>query len=204
MRRRSCALSRRRILCLLGQNEACLASRSMNGTATSRRRAGEHDIIRARGGGPSRSRPSPGASFSTSAFTTWVAAQAPTVFPVGDPAKGLRALKLPPLEPRALSPAQVRSHMKLCDRLEHFHLQMALSTSGRFLLRLLVNNEPVSEVPVVATLESPKQEASFLQEATLRTRQARTTRRPPSRGRTGSIGRSTAHARASRRPEALL
>src|SRR5262245_3065680 len=58
---------------------------------------------------------------SLSAFTTWVAAQAPAVFPVGDPAKGVRELGLPPLEPRALSPAQVRSLKNLCDRLERFH-----------------------------------------------------------------------------------
>ena len=58
---------------------------------------------------------------SLSAFTTWVAAQAPEVFPVGDPAKGIRELGLPPLEPRALSPAQVRSLKNLCDRLERFH-----------------------------------------------------------------------------------
>jgi integrase len=58
---------------------------------------------------------------SLSACTTWVAAQAPDVFPVGDPAKGIRELGLPPLEPRALSPAQVRSLKNLCDRLERFH-----------------------------------------------------------------------------------
>jgi integrase len=58
---------------------------------------------------------------SLSAFTTWVAVQAPTVFAVGDPAKGLRELGLPPLEPRALTPAQVRSLKNLCDRLERFH-----------------------------------------------------------------------------------
>ena len=58
---------------------------------------------------------------SLSAFTTWVAAQAPAVFPVGDPAKGVRELGLPPLEPRALTPAQVRSLKNLCDRLERFH-----------------------------------------------------------------------------------
>jgi integrase len=51
---------------------------------------------------------------SLSAFT-WVAAQAPAGFPVGDPAKGIRELGLPPLEPRALSPAQVRSLKNLCD-----------------------------------------------------------------------------------------
>ena len=58
---------------------------------------------------------------SLSAFTTWVAVQAPAVFPVGDPAKGIRELGLPPLEPRALTPAQVRSLKNLCDRLERFH-----------------------------------------------------------------------------------
>src|SRR5829696_4325774 len=58
---------------------------------------------------------------SLSAFTTWVAAQAPAVFPVGDPAKGVREIGLPPLEPRALTPAQVRSLKNLCDRLERFH-----------------------------------------------------------------------------------
>jgi integrase len=58
---------------------------------------------------------------SLSAFTTWVAVQAPDIFPVGDPAKGIRELGLPPLEPRAFSPAQVRSLKNLCDRLERFH-----------------------------------------------------------------------------------
>src|SRR5215203_3244599 len=58
---------------------------------------------------------------SLSAFTTWVAVQAPDIFPVGDPAKGIRELGLPPLEPRALSPAQVRSLKNVCDRLERFH-----------------------------------------------------------------------------------
>jgi integrase len=58
---------------------------------------------------------------SLSAFTTWVAAQAPGVFPIGEPAKGIRELGLPPLEPRALTPAQVRSLKNLCDRLERFH-----------------------------------------------------------------------------------
>jgi integrase len=58
---------------------------------------------------------------SVSAFTTWVAVQAPTVFPVGDPATGIRELGLPPLERRALTPAQVRSLKNLCDRLERFH-----------------------------------------------------------------------------------
>ena len=58
---------------------------------------------------------------SLSAFTTWVDAQAPGLFPAGDPAKGVKELRLPPLEPRALSEAQVRSLKNVCDRLERFH-----------------------------------------------------------------------------------
>lgn len=58
---------------------------------------------------------------SLSAFTTWVDSQAPRLFPAGDPAKGIKELRLPPLEPRALSEAQVRSLKNVCDRLERFH-----------------------------------------------------------------------------------
>lgn len=58
---------------------------------------------------------------SVSAFTSWVDAQAPRLFPAGDPAKGIRELRLPPLEPRALSEVQVRSLKNVCDRLERFH-----------------------------------------------------------------------------------
>ncbi len=58
---------------------------------------------------------------SLSGFTTWVHAQSPQLFPVGDPAKGIGELGLPPLEPRALSDSQVRSLKNLCDRLERFH-----------------------------------------------------------------------------------
>lgn len=58
---------------------------------------------------------------SLSAFTTWVEAQAPGLFPTGDPTKGVKELGLPPLEPRALSDSQVRSLKNVCDRLERFH-----------------------------------------------------------------------------------
>jgi integrase len=58
---------------------------------------------------------------SLSAFTTWVDTQAPSLFPSGDPTKGIKELRLPPLEPRALSEAQVRSLKNVCDRLERFH-----------------------------------------------------------------------------------
>lgn len=58
---------------------------------------------------------------SLSAFTTWVQTHNPDLFPVGDPAKGIGELGLPPLEPRALNPDQVRSLKNVCDRLERFH-----------------------------------------------------------------------------------
>jgi len=58
---------------------------------------------------------------SLSAFTTWVEILAPDLFPAGDPAKGIKELRLPPLEPRALSEVQVRSLKNVCDRLERFH-----------------------------------------------------------------------------------
>lgn len=58
---------------------------------------------------------------SLSGFTTWVQAQAPTLFATGDPNKGIGELGLPPLEPRALSEDQVRSLKNVCDRLERFH-----------------------------------------------------------------------------------
>jgi site-specific recombinase XerD len=54
-------------------------------------------------------------------FTTWVQTHNPDLFPGGDPAKGIGELDLPPLEPRALSPEQVRSLKSFCDRLERFH-----------------------------------------------------------------------------------
>ena len=58
---------------------------------------------------------------SLSGFTTWVTSHAPQLFPVGDPATRVRELGLPPLEPRALMPVQVRSLKNLCERLERFH-----------------------------------------------------------------------------------
>src|SRR3954449_136707 len=58
---------------------------------------------------------------SLSGCTTWVHAQAPHLFAIGDPAKGISELGLPPLEPRTLSLEQVRSLKSVCDRLERFH-----------------------------------------------------------------------------------
>jgi integrase len=68
---------------------------------------------------------------SLSGFTTWVHAQAPQLFAVGDPAKGIGELGLPPLEPRALTETQVRSLKNLCDRLERFHQLRGQRWAGR-------------------------------------------------------------------------
>ena len=45
---------------------------------------------------------------SVSGFLAWVVAQGCGGLPEGSPAAGVRTLVLPPLEPRALTPAQVR------------------------------------------------------------------------------------------------
>jgi len=66
-----------------------------------------------------------------SAFTSWVSAQAPRLFPFGDPAKGVGALGLPPLEPRALSDAQVRSLKSLCDRLPRLAAKRGRRWAGK-------------------------------------------------------------------------
>ena len=58
---------------------------------------------------------------SVSGFLAWVAAQAPDALPAGNPATGVGTLALPPLEPRALTPSQVRSLKSVVDRLERFH-----------------------------------------------------------------------------------
>lgn len=55
------------------------------------------------------------------AFTAWVMTQAPTLFAAGNPGTGIGEIGLGPLEPRALTPAQVRSLKSVCDRLSHFH-----------------------------------------------------------------------------------
>lgn len=58
---------------------------------------------------------------SLSAFATWVQTQDASVFPMGDPTKGIGERSLPPLEPRALNEQQVQSLKNLCDRLLPFY-----------------------------------------------------------------------------------
>jgi integrase len=66
-----------------------------------------------------------------SAFTTWVSTHAPSVFPLGDPAKGVSEMGLPPLEPRALSEAQVRSLKNVCDRLPKLYEKRGRRWAGK-------------------------------------------------------------------------
>ena len=57
---------------------------------------------------------------SPAGFTTWVSVQEPGLFATGNPSTDVGVLPLPPLEPRSLTPAQVRSLKNLCDRLERY------------------------------------------------------------------------------------
>ncbi len=92
---------------------------------------------------------------SLSGFTTWVHAQAPHLFAVGDPAKGISELGLPPLEPRTLSPEQVRSLKSVCDRLERFHqLRGRRWTKTPEQLRVRATGRPLRDRAIVYVLLS--------------------------------------------------
>jgi integrase len=92
---------------------------------------------------------------SLSGLTTWVHAQAPHLFAVGDPAKGISELGLPPLEPRTLSPEQVRSLKSVCDRLERFHqLRGRRWTKTPEQLRVRATGRPFRDRAVVYVLLS--------------------------------------------------
>ena len=60
-------------------------------------------------------------SSPASSFSTWVVARDPATLPHGNPCAKVADLPLPPLEPRTLSPAQIRSLKNVLDRLERFH-----------------------------------------------------------------------------------
>lgn len=67
---------------------------------------------------------------SLAGFCGWVAAQSPDALPGPNPTSGVRTLAQAPLEPRALTPAQVRSLKSVVDRLERFHSAKGRRTSG--------------------------------------------------------------------------
>jgi integrase len=90
---------------------------------------------------------------SLSTFTTWVTAQAPRLFAAGDPAKGIGELGLPPLEPRALRPDQVRTLKSLCDRLEGMHRRRGRRWLGRE-APLLAHGRPWRDRAIVYVLLS--------------------------------------------------
>jgi integrase len=58
---------------------------------------------------------------SLSGFMTWVLAHEPAALPHGNPCAKVADLPLPPLEPRALTEAQIRTLKNVLDRLERFH-----------------------------------------------------------------------------------
>lgn len=91
---------------------------------------------------------------SLSAFTTWVDAQAPRLFPAGDPAKGISELGLPPLEPRALSPEQVRSLKNLLDRLERLQQKKGRRWQGKDAVPLGAYRRPLRDRALIYVLLS--------------------------------------------------
>ena len=58
---------------------------------------------------------------SLSGFTTWVCAHDPAALPHGNPCAKVGDLPLPALEPRTLTPGQVRTLRNVLDRLPRFH-----------------------------------------------------------------------------------
>jgi integrase len=91
---------------------------------------------------------------SFSAFTTWLHAQVPTLFPMGDPAKGISELILPPLEPRTLSEAQIRSLKNLCDRLPRFHQAKGRNWQGKGEIPMRAHGRPWRDRAIVFVLLS--------------------------------------------------
>ncbi|MGH3529657.1 MAG: tyrosine-type recombinase/integrase [Pseudonocardiaceae bacterium] len=67
---------------------------------------------------------------SLSGFMTWVVVHEPAALPHGNPCARVADLPLPPLEPRALTEAQVRSLKNVLDRLERFHQQKGRRRRG--------------------------------------------------------------------------
>jgi integrase len=89
-----------------------------------------------------------------SAFTTWVHAQDPRRFACGDPAKGIRELGLPPLEPRALDGDQVRSLKNLCDRLERFHQRTGRRVAAAGAIPIRATGRPWRDRAIIFVLLS--------------------------------------------------
>lgn len=91
---------------------------------------------------------------SLSAFTTWVNAQDPNIFPSGDPVKGIGELRLPPLEPRSLTDEQVRSLKNLCDRLYRFYQLKGRRWSKKGEVPLMAHGRPYRDRAIVYILLS--------------------------------------------------
>jgi site-specific recombinase XerD len=91
---------------------------------------------------------------SLSAFTTWAQAHQSQLFARGDPAKGIGTLALPPLEPRALTAAQVRSLKSLCDRLPRFYQAKGRRWHGRDEIPVRAHSRPWRDRAIVFVLLS--------------------------------------------------
>ena len=90
---------------------------------------------------------------SLSGFATWVHAQSPQTFVLGDPTKGIGELPLPTLEPRALTDTQIETLKSLCDRLDSFY-----RLKGRQWKKKLAANER----PPLRTKARPKRDKAIV------------------------------------------
>ena len=91
---------------------------------------------------------------SLSGFATWVSAQEPGLFATGNPSTGVPTLPLPPLEPRSLTPGQVRSLKNLCDRLERYSQRKSRQRGRRDPPRRHGHSRPVRDRAIVFLLLS--------------------------------------------------
>ena len=91
---------------------------------------------------------------SLSGFTTWVNAQVFGLFAAGNPSTGISALPLPPLEPRSLTAAQVRSLKNLCDRLERYSEHKGRRRGRGDPPRMHAHSRPVRDGAIVFLLLS--------------------------------------------------
>lgn len=89
---------------------------------------------------------------SLSAFTTWVDTQAPRLFPAGDPAKWIKEMRLPPLEPRALSERPVPRLDKLRSTLPRSQESTARGGCAGLTRKSRSSERPPPVSPFVATL----------------------------------------------------
>ncbi|MDF2648239.1 MAG: hypothetical protein K0Q73_4044 [Paenibacillus sp.] len=91
---------------------------------------------------------------SLSGFMGWAQAKAPHLFPLGDPAKGVRDIDQMPLVARALTERQVASLKNTCDRLEVLYAKRDRRRATGDVIQLRTKNRPRRDRAIVYTFLS--------------------------------------------------